>query len=231
MDRVPLMPVSRNAMDLMMRLLEDKESRLSAKRYRDNDTAIQNKALRTRHVRNVHTGQIVFPNDAEDIKHHPFFRNIQWSTLHLTRPPFVPRVHGGQPITKYFDDEAEIMSGSDHLDSSSYAVGFPENVQPPEENVSLGANADGVGRKHSDAAKHVFEKATDRVKRRRKEKKRPRDKLLRDPQVGRTVLEIRKKGAFIGYTYRRPRLTLTELEENFGRRSPLPRPSMIPTNA
>lgn len=34
----------------------------------------------------------------------------------------MPRVHGGQSITKYFDEEAEIMSASDHLDSSSYEV-------------------------------------------------------------------------------------------------------------
>ncbi|KAL9062258.1 MAG: hypothetical protein Q9157_009083, partial [Trypethelium eluteriae] len=38
-----------------------------------------------------------------------------------------------------------------------------------------------------------------------KEKKRPRDKLLRDPVLGRTVLEVRKRNAFLGYTYRRPK--------------------------
>jgi len=37
----------------------------------------------------------------------------------------------------------------------------------------------------------------------RKEKKRPRDKLLRDREVAPKVLELRKKGAFLGYTYRR----------------------------
>ena len=54
---------------------------------------------------------------------------------------------------------------------------------------------------------------------RAKEKKRARDKLLRDPKVGRTVLEIRKRGAFIGYTYRRPRGTvMMDLwEERVGR--------------
>ncbi|KAH9828019.1 Serine/threonine-protein kinase cbk1 [Teratosphaeria destructans] len=45
----------------------------------------------------------------------------------------------------------------------------------------------------------------DRPPRGRREKKRPRDKLLRDEGVGRKVLEVRKKGAFFGYTYRRPR--------------------------
>ncbi|KAF2711277.1 kinase-like protein [Pleomassaria siparia CBS 279.74] len=222
-DRVPLMPVSRNAMDLMMRLLEDKQCRLSAKRYRENDLVLQQRALRTRQIRNLNcTGQIVFPNDDEDIKNHIFFRNIHWSTLHLTRPPFIPRVHGGQPITKYFDDEAEIMSASDHLDSSSYATGASEAPVPQVEPTAVPA----MWTQHS-LAPHTnpFEK----VKRHRKEKKRPRDKLLRDPQVGRTVLEIRKRGAFMGYTYRRPKFTLPELEDRIAR-SPIQRPSMIPVS-
>ncbi|KAA8624953.1 hypothetical protein PtrV1_00633 [Pyrenophora tritici-repentis] len=214
-DRVPLMSVSHNAIDLMMRLLEERQDRLSAKRYRENDWVLRDKAAGTRRHRSSNTcGHIVYPNDADDIKSHPFFRNIHWSSLHITRPPFVPRVHSGQPITKYFDDEAEIMSASDHLDSSSYeireglavpvAVGEDKTTPPlqpaskPNENVTT----------HG-----VFRQSLDNIKRRKREKKRPRDKLLRDPVVGRTVLEIRKKGAFVGYTYRRPRFSLPELEE------------------
>jgi len=227
------MPVTRNAMDLMMRLLDYKENRLSCKRYKDNDTLMHNKALRTRHVRNFHTGQIVFPNDAEDIKRHPFFRSIQWSTLHLTRPPFIPRVHGHQPITKYFDDEAEIMSASDHLDSSSYAMSPPDETNSAYANAAAEPNTgDGDSRYPlPDPIRNPFVKASERAKRRKKEKKRPRDKLLRDPQVGRTVLELRKKGAFMGYTYRRPRLTLPELEDGIARAAPLPRTTgMIPVS-
>lgn len=37
----------------------------------------------------------------------------------------------------------------------------------------------------------------------KKEKKRPRDKLLRDRETAPKVLELRKKGAFLGYTYKR----------------------------
>jgi hypothetical protein len=58
------------------------------------------------------------------------------------------------------------------------------------------------------------------MKRRKKEKKRPRDKLLRDPEVGRTVLELRKKGAFVGYTYRRPRFSLPDLEDKIATTKP-----------
>jgi protein-serine/threonine kinase len=122
-DRVPLMPVTRNALELITRLLDDRHVRISCRRYRENDWVLRDRAIGARRHRSLKpTGHIVFPNDADDIKSHPFFRNIQWSTLHLTRPPFIPRVRSGQDITKYFDDEAEIMSESDHLDSSSYDI-------------------------------------------------------------------------------------------------------------
>ncbi|KAH8726423.1 hypothetical protein GQ44DRAFT_825763 [Phaeosphaeriaceae sp. PMI808] len=212
-DRIPLMPVSCNAIDLIMRLLEERQDRLSAKSYRENDWVLHNKTVGARRLRNLNTtGHIVYPNDAEDIKAHPFFRNIQWSTLHMTRPPFIPRVHGNQPITKYFDNENEIMSASDHLDSSSYEA----VVMPDVENVFVDAEATPTADINAMAlppvCKQVWHSAKN-VRRRRKEKKRPRDKLLRDPQVGRTVLELRKKGAFVGYTYRSPRLLIPELEE------------------
>ncbi|KAF2676832.1 kinase-like protein [Lentithecium fluviatile CBS 122367] len=238
-DRVPLMPVSRNAIDLMMRLLDERQDRLSAKRYRENDWVLRDRALGTRRARNVNcTGHIVFPNDAEDIKNHPFFRNILWPSLHLSRPPFIPRVHGDQPITKYFDDEAEIMSASDHLDSSSYDDEAEDAAITP---TAPTPNGDGQqarpaiqGNDHLAVQALLGEPspmAASRMKRRKKEKKRPRDKLLRDPQVGRTVLEIRKKGAFMGYTYRRPRFTLPELEERIAARAPAARTGMVPVTA
>jgi len=41
-------------------------------------------------------------------------------------------------------------------------------------------------------------------KKKDKEKKRPRDIILRDPQMGTQALEIRRLGAFLGYEYRQP---------------------------
>ncbi|ORY15964.1 Serine/threonine-protein kinase-like protein cbk1 [Clohesyomyces aquaticus] len=228
MDRVPLHPVTRTAIDLMMRLLEEKEGRLSSKRYRENDYIMHHRALRTRHLRNFNsTGHVVFQNDAEDIKNHPWFNNIQWPTLHLTRPPFVPRVHGNQPITKYFDDEAEIMSASDHLDSSSSQTGSIAVVDIATLQVG-GPALQPIPPKHG--LEDNYFAAMDGPKRRRKNKKRPRDKMLRDPEVGRTVLEIRKKGAFMGYTYRRPGFTLSELEDRVTR-APRSRPMAVPVSA
>ncbi|EFX03554.1 serine/threonine-protein kinase cbk1 [Grosmannia clavigera kw1407] len=39
----------------------------------------------------------------------------------------------------------------------------------------------------------------------KKERKRPRDRLLRDPETKKEVMEIRKRTAFLGYTWKRPR--------------------------
>ncbi|KAF2204945.1 kinase-like protein [Delitschia confertaspora ATCC 74209] len=219
-DRVALMPVTHTAIDLITRLLDEKDVRLSAQAYRENDFVMQKTAQGRRHMRNFpYTGSIVFRDDAKEIKDHPFFRHIPWSTLHFTRPPFVPKVHGNQPITKYFDDEKDIMSESDHLDSSSHisvAQDMAAEIQATQLLDLKDATVNLWAQKPAGALSSMKTKGSPE-KKRNKEKKRPRDKLLRDPKVGRTVLEIRKKGAFIGYTYRRPRFTLPELEENVQR--------------
>jgi hypothetical protein len=230
----------------MTRLLEERQNRLSAKRYRENDWVLRDKSLSMRSNRHIHnnTGHVVFPHDAEDIKSHPFFRNIQWSLLHMTRPPFVPRVHGGQPITKYFDDEADILSASDHLDSSSYDfLEVAEEPAPPfvaaaaAPKTNFGPPATAIETK--DCIPGIFEQiAWDRlctsfkkIPRRKREKKRPRDKLLRDPEVGHAVLEIRKRGAFVGYTYRRPRFSLPDLADKTAAARPhVARPGMTATS-
>ena len=222
------MPVTRNAIELISRLLDDRHTRISCRRYRENDWVLRDRALGARRRRSLKpTGHIVFPNDAEDIKAHPFFRNIPWSTLHLTRPPFVPRVRSEKEITKYFDDEAEIMSESDHLDSSSYEMmqmdgpTAVEGVESPDEQYLTPKADPGIPREKGELSAHgKMHIVSNKVRRRNKEKKRPRDKLLRDPEMGRIVLEVRKKNAFIGYTYRRPRLPLPELESGMASARP-----------
>lgn len=138
----------------------------------------------------------------------------------MTRSPLVPRIHDGQPITMYFDDEAEIMSASDHLDSSSYEVADLNDTPASCVAGLLGDDAptptaEDNGTKSRTAYEQAC-KGLQKIRYRKKEKKRPRDKLLRDPQVGRAVLELRKKGAFVGYTYRRPTFSLPDLEDKMG---------------
>lgn len=140
----------------------------------------------------------------------------------------MPHVHGGQPITKYFDDENDIMSASDHLDSSSYEA-VEELKFAANEETSPAAETDKAA---PPSASEQIVSSVQKVKRRKKEKKRPRDKLLRDPQIGRKVLELRKKGAFVGYTYRRPTFSLAELEERVNApRQSMARAGMMMTSA
>lgn len=90
------------------------------------------------------------------------------------------------------------------------AQGKDDDLLNPAAPACLGK--DGAGGREAEAGKV-------------KEKRRPRDRVLRDKDMGRKALEIRKKGAFIGYTYRRPRLI--SLEEERGRQRATR--SMIPS--
>lgn len=223
-------------MDLINRILQEKEHRLCSKKYLLND--YQHSKRRPGQLitspANKHSkdyqGNYVYADDAADIKAHPFFQGLSWDRLHLTRPPFVPDVKS-RDDTKYFDEEEPI---SDVDDASSY-ISAQEAVEPQDYESAIAAaspkSADvaQAGEKYArkvnemireenakfDAAETEAAKKKDKAA--TKEKKRPRDKLLRDKQVGRQVLEMRKQGAFIGYTYRRPKhSTAAEERGRFG---------------
>ena len=220
--------VSFEAMELINSLLQEKEHRLCSKKYRLNDyqhskrTPGQLIARRADPHAQDYQGNYVYPDDATDIKAHTFFRRISWDRLHLTRPPFVPDV-SGRDDTRYFDEEEPISdvddapSQSDLLNASdeelrSVVLDTARTTQVDgaqcQDNSLLNSAVPGHGGKDGAGAR-VGE--AHKVK----EKKRPRDRVLRDKEVGRKVLEIRKKGAFLGYTYRRPRLI--SFEEERGR--------------
>ncbi|KAF2083636.1 kinase-like protein, partial [Saccharata proteae CBS 121410] len=192
-ERNRLDPVSFVALNFMCQLLTAKQCRLSARHYHDND--MPDCPSRRRFYPRGSDGShrfssappapppqkfFVHPDDAADIKAHPIFRGIDWEHLHLMEPPFVPRIRKEADLTRYFEAEEEIVSGSEGADSSDFEEGVGDGMVGVEAAVA------------------------DAMKGRRREKKRPRDKLLRDPVLGRCVLEARKKGAFVGYTYRRP---------------------------
>lgn len=134
-----------------------------------------------------------------------------------TRSLFLPRASGNQPITKYFGDEADILSESDYLDSSSYISDGKQRDGAEEADESIKPQREGKFKRWNTtkltADDTVQAKAPEKIRRRKKEKKRPRDKLLGDPEVGRTVLGLRKKRLFIGYTYRRPRFAMPEMSD------------------
>jgi len=126
-------------------------------------------------------------------------------------PPFTPRVKSWED-TKYFDDEGVISDmdsgtsedGSQVL-SPGRAVHDPSHHQQEAQVISPeepGAEID-----------EVFSPLSCIKTRKPKEKKRPRDKILRDPTVGNMALQIRKDNSFIGYGYRKAMNVTDVIEE------------------
>ncbi|KAL9593269.1 MAG: hypothetical protein Q9219_007622 [cf. Caloplaca sp. 3 TL-2023] len=227
--------VSYEAMDLINSLLQEKEHRLCSKQYKQNDNQFTHlgagqkaTAHGDRHLQD-YRGQFVYANDATDIKAHPFFHGLSWERLHISRPPFVPDIKACDD-TKYFDDEEPVSD----IDDASTTCSLADQDMYPGDSKKVAAalvttQLDGV-HEPLQSYPHGHSASPGQVSRtvkpaKPKEKKRPRDRVLRDKEVGKTVLEIRKKGAFLGYTYRRPKVPLCDEErgrQGVGRRSKLP---------
>ncbi|KAJ5155159.1 hypothetical protein N7492_007962 [Penicillium capsulatum] len=217
--------VSQDAIDLIGRILQEREFRLCSPRYQANDVLTGRPvsasflySMDPRH-RNI-ASYFVYPNDASDIKSHPFFRGIRWHQLHMTQPPMVPRVRNWED-TRYFDswkslgDIDQASTGSDSDEDAEQLHGSPE----PEPDAGGLDNAVPQPCLEQPVQEITAIVPADKaqVGDKRKERKRPRDKILRDKHVGRTALEIRKRGTFLGYTYRRPKGPAMALGTDRGR--------------
>ncbi|KAI5364311.1 Putative protein kinase [Septoria linicola] len=252
------------AVDLLKAILCEKERRLSSRQYRHSDPRMPARRLQAASLHNSLVRH-VFANDAEEIKHHPFFIGIPWERLHTSEPPFVPRVRANQSITKYFEDEKDIMSE----ETSSYASmkkHIPDDAAEEDVAVALGHHFQrwkaermqrekrelGMDmcrdssltriREHLGAeyeqwkAQRMVEVAEVRAEmgievapqEARREKRRPRDKVLRDPMLNKQALEVRKKKAFFGYTYRRPKPMWSHEGPIRYRRARIARPTILP---
>lgn len=254
-----LPPPTIEALDLMMSILVEKEKRLCSRQYELND-----------YSRKIHGGRVVrynadktsrdyqgcfvWPGDAEDIKRHAFFREVDWDTMHLRRPPYVPRVKGWDD-TKYFQEEEpisdidtattvdasvptarpEIQVSKDkitqvsqhHQEGQHIVPSGPLKIPPfqntpvpdgvpgaanslknpllqPLTNATASPGATLVGTGHIEGQPETLPAENTKPKAKRKEYKRPRDIILRDPVAGPVALESRKVGAFLGYEYRQP---------------------------
>lgn len=206
--------VSRRCQDLIRSIIQEKEHRLCSKRYRSKDHPSS-----SRRNNKDHAGRCVYPDDAEDIKAHKWFRDIPWDRIHKMTPPFVPNIKS-MDDTHYFDEEESI---SDFSASITHAQPTPDDLTAALKNFSKELQILAKGfierpydtirlrkvEKEIDAFKVPDEQKTylkEFVKRHgHKERKRPRDRLLRDRDLAPKVLELRKSGAFLGYTYRRIR--------------------------
>jgi hypothetical protein len=218
--------VSAEATDLISQILQEKEYRLCSRKYMLNDY-LHSKGpygllnRRADGASKDYKGFYVYPDDASDIKAHPFFEGIRWDELHFRKPPFIPKVKSWED-TKYFEEEEPISD----IDDTSSAIDSLDPVPLPDKGIGIPMmNALDSGPCHKIPLRAPVAKETKsnyttaqqamktsppiktplKVYKRKKEKKRPRDKILRDEAVGKTVMDIRKRGAFLGYTYRRPR--------------------------
>lgn len=202
---VATQPISDDAYDLIARLLRPKEERLCSAKYHHNDTTWMYRHTQEAPPRGERDpfGRHVYSNDAEDLKRHPFFLGIQWDYLNYMRPPFIPRASDWH---KNFALEADILREVSHADRSAAIKAFD------------GMDTEDISRNGAEGAQSVL--GTTEIYRKpvaAKEKKRARDKLLRDPSVAKIVMDVRKKGAFLGYTWKKPNTwsTIDEMRRSF----------------
>ncbi|CAG8245890.1 unnamed protein product [Penicillium salamii] len=203
--------VSADALDLIIRILKEREFRLCSPKYRLNDILSGRPvskqmlySMDTYH-RNI-ASYYVYANDATDIKIHPFFRGIRWQDLHRCQPPMVPRVKSSED-TRYFNECK--VAGKAIDDAASESEGRACHSDKPPEDAPLGNPTPDTAENalvESQAVEPAPNPAPGQANsvEQKKEKKRARDRILRDEELRKTVLEIRKGGAFLGYTYRRP---------------------------
>ncbi|KAF3480405.1 serine/threonine-protein kinase cbk1 [Arthroderma uncinatum] len=208
--------VSEEAIQLIGQILQEKEYRLSSRKYLLNDYIhskrvpgeLLNKAANG--ASRNYQGYYVYPDDAADIKDHPFFRDIKWDEIYFTKPPFVPKVKSWED-TKYFD-----ASVADRNDGSSEDT--PPN-EPDAENPNDADNGAGPALNGNKQGNGTVEN-TSNVKlkpAKKKGKRKARDKILRDESVGKIALNIRKQGAFLGYAYKRPKDVIAAFAQERGR--------------
>jgi serine/threonine protein kinase len=121
-------------LDLMKRMLREKEERLSSPKYYLNDYAYSqaedNDTYRIHGPADKssknYQGKHVYSDDADDIKAHPWFKTIDWTQMNKKKPPFVPKVKGWED-TKYFDDDEPVSDmGSSSSEEDVEVIPGPE---------------------------------------------------------------------------------------------------------
>jgi hypothetical protein len=204
--------VSSRAMDLMILLMQEKEVRLTSKTYAANDLRYSKRIpgliIPVTDKRSVGAGgYFVYPEAANEIKNHPFFKSIPWDRIHLMKPPFVPKVKSWDD-TKYFEEDGPISDNDDVSSYTSAKEKLEDTLGEANEKVQVGGYAEwnvNSVKTVEEQLKEATKKLIDAKGRNAKREKRARDKILRDKEVGRQAMVLRKRGAFLGYTYRRPK--------------------------
>ncbi|KAL6869214.1 hypothetical protein ACO1O0_000537 [Amphichorda felina] len=213
---MPLRPfVTAKCQDLVCRLIREKESRLCCHRYK-----MKNCGLSGPEKSSDFFGGYVFADDGEDIKAHRWFKNVPWDRLHALTPPFVPRIHGPED-TRYFEESSSVEDMTDSEDKVGLSPEKVRNIlqdfRPNFQDLAIDLIREpydtiklrGLDRRVEVAAtitsneKNILKHFVRMYGHR--ERKRPRDRILRDEVAKEIAMDVRKKTAFIGYTWRRMR--------------------------
>ncbi|OAQ72714.1 splicing factor u2af large subunit [Pochonia chlamydosporia 170] len=167
-------------------------------------------------------GRHVFPDDAEDIKSHRWFKNFPWDRVQSITPPFVPRITSLDD-THYFDESDPFTEPMVSLDDDPFDP-TPDHTRwllRDSRQLIQNLAIDLIATPYDSARLRSADRRIDKIfgitfeERKtlktfirmygRKERKRPRDILLRDQDTKAPALEVRKKTAFMGYSWRRMR--------------------------
>ncbi|KAJ2976569.1 hypothetical protein NQ176_g4881 [Zarea fungicola] len=163
-------------------------------------------------------GRHVFPDDAEDIKAHRWFKHLAWDQVASMTPPFIPNISSPED-TQYFEESEPL---EDWSESSPGAGLSPDEVQKilrdfneHVQQVAIGLVAEPHDSSSLRAIEAELDSSPDLTERERdmlkhfvrlygrRQRKRPRDVLLRDAKFKDAVMEVRKSTAFVGYSWRR----------------------------
>lgn len=112
--------VSGDAIDFIKQLLQDIPYRLGSHKYEVNDGERESSETGPGEKK---MGNFVFPDDATEIKTHPFFMGVQWDTLHLRKRSFAPNVQismGPRHEELKRKNEAKHIHAMNHGDGASW---------------------------------------------------------------------------------------------------------------
>ncbi|KAL7925028.1 kinase-like domain-containing protein [Trichoderma austrokoningii] len=217
--RFPARPfVTDKCKDLIYSLIQDKEVRLCSKRYQTLDQRQPGTGVPTDRY-----GRYVFPNDAEDIKAHRFFKPIPWDTIQNVSPPFIPHINSLED-SHYFDESEPL---DDWIDSATERPGLTDEevrwilrgygmavqnvairlINAPYDSGALRSRDLEIDSMSAfdDEEKELLKRFTREYGRR--VPKRPRDIILRDEKMKDTAMIVRKQSAFMGYAWHSVRRT------------------------
>jgi len=164
----PDIHVANDSQDFLLRLLTEKHLRLSCGFYRENDRNRPSKPT-----------SFVHPNDATEVKKHPFFKGVDWATVSQVVPPHIPA-----PVTV-----EELLA---RRPKKEVRV-----VAPTDGTIEEEEEMDGdLGATTKNSMPYVVELD---------DFQSVVQKVLPDGRKVDEFMELRKQKAFLGYTYRRPK--------------------------